>query len=453
MTDHHIWPRSIHDAAEDPVSDGTQPSKNWTEFLSRVVWAAAAGACLALCVHVIKKARFSGWDSWLPMSRALDFLHGSSSGLLYDELFFSQHIKFQYPPSGLLMLDLLRWMGVTTFAQYNAINAGALIISGFAFALFAVQVLGPIRLFGVRLPVGPVAFFTALRFYPDNFAFQLGQMQLVLGLLFVLACLSLLHDRRLLAGCLIAFAATVKPQFLPLGLLALWNKDWRFLIGLGTVTGAALVLSIGLYGWNTQLDYLKVLDFLTHHGEYLHTNQSVGGILIRFLYHGPSLDLDPNVPVPQSAFPPYIPVTYYATILSSLVMLAIPFIVRPKKADRMSDLLYFCAASILFTMASPIAWIHHYNILLPAYVVAFQVIRDRRQGTRTGLALILLGLSFVLTGYPLIPADNPTAPSLNLIQSHVFIGACILVAVILVEIVSRPRSLMPNVVGNPVSED
>jgi hypothetical protein len=44
-----------------------------------------------------------------------------------------------------------------------------------------------------------------------------------------------------------------------------------------------------------------------------------------------------------------------------------------------------------------------------------------------------------LTGYPLTSATSPTLPSLNLIQSHVFFGAVMLVTVMLAEIrAARP---------------
>jgi hypothetical protein len=405
----------------------------WVNRLSIAIWVISTAACVALGVYVTTKAKNSGEDSWLPMSRALDFLHGPSSGLVYQTLFFSNHIKFQYPPTGLLILDLLRWMGITTNPEFNAINAGLLILTGLVFSAFSVQILGQVRYFGVRIPVGPIAFLTAIRFYPSNLAFQIGQMQVLLGLLFLLSCWALLRDRNVLAGCLIALTGTVKPQFLPLGLLALWRKNWSFVVGLAAVTAVSLVLSISLYGWRTHLDYLSVLGFLSKHGEYQHLNQSIDGILIRWLYQGPSLDRDPQGLIPQSMFPPYIAAAYITTIASSLLMLVIPFFVRAKGADRISRLLEFCAASVLFTMASPIAWVHHYNTLLPAYVVALRAVFDRWQGSRAWVALTLLAISLVLTGYPFVPANDPTTASLNLIQSHVFFGALALVGVLLAE--------------------
>ncbi len=375
------------------------------------------------------------------MARALDFLHGSSTGLVYQTLFFSDHVKFQYPPSALLLLDLLRRMGIGTTFQYNAINAGILIVTGVVFWIFAVQILGPARWFGLRVPVGPLAFLIAVRFYPNNLAFQFGQMQILLGLLFLLACLALLHERGVLAGCLIAAAATVKPQFLLLGVLALWQRDWRFVGGFAAVSATAQICSIWLYGWDSHLDYLNVLGFLSQHGEYHHLNQSVNGIFNRFLYHGPSLDSDPDNPVPNSAFPPYIPAVYLATTLSSLVMLIIPFVIRVRGFDPLSKLLSFCAASVLFTVASPIAWVHHYNVLLPAYVVALKVVLDRTQHRRMWIIPILIAVSFLMTGFPLIPPFGPTVPAINLVQSHVFFGALILVAVLLFMALAQSEQL------------
>jgi len=409
----------------------------------RLSWTIAAAACVVLSIRIVRLVKFSGQDSWFPMSRALDVLHGSSPGDVYQALFFSGHVKFQYPPSGLLLLELLRRIGLDRSSEYNALNAGLMIATGLVFSVFATRILGPIRCLGLRFPVAPVAFFAGIRFYPTYTAFLFGQMQVLLGLLFLLACLSLVNDKRIVAGCLIAGAASVKPQFLMLGLLALWRKDWRFLGGFAAVLAAAEISSVALYGWDTQLHYLQVLKFLSHHGEQQHLNQSINGILNRYLYAGPSLDNDPENPIPGSAFPPYIPAVYAATTLSTLIMIAIPFALRVKEDDRVSRLLGFCTATVLFTMASPIAWVHHYNILLPAYVVGLKVVLDRWQTRRDPVALIALAVSFVLTGFALAPPMDPTAPAHNLAQSHLFFGACLLVGVLLVEARSVPS-------GSPV---
>jgi hypothetical protein len=418
-------------------------------------WAIGALACLLLSVHVISTAPYSGSDSWFPMGRALAFLHAPHNGLIYQQLFFSEHIKFQYPLTSLLPLDLLNSLGITKVTQLNAINAIVLIVTGIMFAVFSARLLGPVYLIGIQVPIMPLAFLAALLYFPDHLAFILGQLQILLDLLFLLSCLALLYEWRLLAGCLIGASALVKPQFVLLGLLALWRRNWRFVIGFSSIGIVCLLLSVALYGWQNELDYLPVLTFLSHHGEWEHMNQSVNGLLVRFLYHGPSLDLDPDGFILQSKFPPYIPVVYYTTLVSSVAMMAIPFLMRTNPDDVPSRLMQFCTAAILFTMASPIAWTHHYGILLPAYVVAIKAIRDRVKIERAGWASptawispVCLGISFLLTGLalqrPAAPPGHPvgpTVPSLDILQSHVFFGACMLVGVLLVEHRFRRRTL------------
>ena len=424
---------SAHEVADTP-----QISR---PLLSRIVWLTVATLCAAMSARVVMRAKLSGVNSWFPMSRALDFFHARSQGLVYQTLFFSQHVKFQYPPTALLLLDLGRKIGVGTPLQYNIANAFVLLLIGLLFALFAAKVFGRSDCSGVAVPTAPIAYFVALRFYPNNLAFEIGQMQLGLGLLFLAACYLLLYDRRILAGALIAIAGMTKPQFLPLGLLAAWRKDWRFVVGLLATTIIFATTSIWLYGWYNHLDYLSVLKFLSRHGEYQHLNQSVGGILDRWLYHGPSLDRDPNGAIPQSAFPPYIPGVYIPVLASSLAMASAPFLIKIKGTDHVSQLIGFCLAGALFTMASPVAWVHHFNVLLPGYVVGVKGIFDRWRGARAWIGLSLMGLSFFLVGYPIVAASSLTDPANNILQSHVFFGALIFVVILSVEAAAPPKYL------------
>jgi alpha-1,2-mannosyltransferase len=416
--------------------------KKW----SMLAWALCAAAALRIAVALRFAVPPNNQDSWFPMSRALDFIRDSSGALVYQTLLFTQHIKFQYPTSGLLLLDLMRHVGIDEPAQYNAINVAAMIVSGLVFAFYCRRVIGTVHGFGLRFPLEPVAFIVWIKFFPDQLSLQLGQIQVLLGLLFLLACLAVTYDRRFLAGLLIGATATVKPQFLVFGLWAVWRRDWHFVGAFAAVTASATLLAIGLYGWDAQIGYLQVLSYLSRHGECFHLNQSVNGIMNRYL-GGPcvdsDLDADPASPGRSSWFPPYIAAVYVATLVSSVVMMCTTFVVRPKVTDRTSALLAFCLAGILFTMASPIAWAHHYNILLPGYVVALKVARDRWHSTREWGAFVALGISFVLTGFALMPIFDPTIPSRNLQQSHVFLGAGIL-AVLLVVQMLRPRQPDPE---------
>jgi hypothetical protein len=128
-------------------------------------------------------------------------------------------------------------------------------------------------------------------------------------------------------------------------------------------------------------------------------------------------------------------------------MIVTPFFIRTTDA-RMSRLLNFCLAIILFTMSSPIAWVHHYNLLLPAFPVALRVSLDRFEAQPTVFPtvflLVLLAISIALTGLPLMPPFGPTIPELNFLQSHVFVGASILAGVLLWLAYSQPRLTQTN---------
>jgi len=46
-------------------------------------------------------------DSWEPMIIALEHLHKSPEEPVYSKVFFDENKKFQYPPSSLLVLELI----------------------------------------------------------------------------------------------------------------------------------------------------------------------------------------------------------------------------------------------------------------------------------------------------------------------------------------------------------
>ena len=79
-----------------------------------------------------------GTDSWTPMREASDWLKQSHSGTVYEELFFNLRVKFQYPPSSLLVFSGLGAVGIEpTNALLNAISWFAVLITVAAVALQA----------------------------------------------------------------------------------------------------------------------------------------------------------------------------------------------------------------------------------------------------------------------------------------------------------------------------
>jgi hypothetical protein len=365
-------------------------------------------------------------DSWLPMMHALDILKGPNRNALYQTLFFDAHIRFQYPPTSLLPLDFLGRLGLLSVRALNAINSAVLVCNAGAVALLAWLLFRrPSRVISPPpAAMAVIALAAAFLFYPLVRAQLLGQIQLWIDLLFTLTALCWLSHRRLLAGLLIGLACTIKPQ---MGLLLLWGLAWRehrFVIGFVAGFLPPLLLSLWLYGLSNHLAYLDVLSFLSRHGESYFANNSVNGILNWYLSPDNSLRWNDN------GFPPFNPVIYAGTLAASLAALAallIPALLRRARRATLADL---GAGAICTIAGSPVAWEHHYGILLPLYLVALQAIFDTRGRNRTALIAALTGSWILVADF--IPITAFLAHGwAAAAQAYCLFGALLLLAILL----------------------
>jgi hypothetical protein len=371
-------------------------------------------------------------DSWGPMLQALSVLHGPDRDALYQVLFFTGHVRFQYPPTSLMSLDLLSALGIASFRALNAINLIVYLLNAGA-AGFLMWLLfgGRDRIVGRSNPglhpggmvaIGVAAAFT---FYPNVRADVLGQIQVWIDFLFTFAVIAWVLGSRLLTGILIGLACTIKPQF---GLLLLWGllwREWAFSGGILAALVPVTVVSLFRYGLKAHLDYLDVLAFLSRHGESFFANNSVNGILNGYLSSNNSLYWD------SLRFTPYDPVVYAGTAAASaLVLAAIVYLplsghkTRPGIAD-------FGVASICTVIGSPVAWEHHYGILLPFFGVALKYLLDQPTGPCRGINLVCLGVSWILVGN-FIPFSNLLARTpFSVLQANLFFGALLLLVLLL----------------------
>jgi len=362
-------------------------------------------------------------DSWEAMTGVIDWLDKPHEGLLYQTIFFQERIKFQYPPTSLLPLALLQKMHfVLSLRLLNTINwlfiaATAASMAVFA-TLLAARVAGaperraPLR----RLLVGGTAVLATLTFYPVMKSYSLGQIQVWINAFFAFACLCWICGWRLPAGMLIGAICLFKPQF---GLFVLWGLlrwQWPFLIGWCLTFGPGLLVSIAIYGLADHLDYLPVLSFLSWHGEIYYPNQSVNGLLNRLLGNGDSLAFDFH------GFPPFVPLIYGGTLLSSVLLLAGALFLRGRRPDR-GGLLDFMTAALSFTLASPIAWEHHFGILLPILAALLFVALAQRDGRSQWPSLIVLGIAYFLCSNVLPPTEATASGLASLAQSYLLLGA------------------------------
>jgi alpha-1,2-mannosyltransferase len=375
----------------------------------------------------------AGYDSWHSMGIAYQGLN-THGGLLYQQTLLAQTAKFQYPPSSLLLYSAAAACGVAEpKALFN--------LAGWVFSLVqvaAVAVLAVIcgrRTEGSAAPAvwAGVAALACLTFYPVVKAFTLGQVQMWINACFAVACVFWATGRKAAAGVLIGAIGLIKPQF---ALFLLWGglrRQWTFVAGWATVVIPGLAASVALYGLANHLDYLSALRLMASHGEAFFPNQSVNGLLNRLLANGDNLVWSGN------GFAPYHPLVYAGTLASSAAMLLFALFRYRRRTATLFD---FLTAGLLFTMASPIAWEHHYGVLPPAFVaLCFAILALPPSGDRA-TRWLCLAAAFSLSAHYLPFTQSLAATPFNFLQSYLFFGALLTAG--LLDSVPDPEASRPH---------
>jgi hypothetical protein len=263
-----------------------------------------------------------------------------------------------------------------------------------------------------------------LTYYPILKAHQLGQIQVFLNSLIALGLLCYLLKWEALSGVCFGICCLVKPQY---GLILLWallRRRWTFALGLVGVSTVGLILSVFRFGLQNHFQYLGVLREISRAGESFWPNQSVNGLLNRFLENGNPVTFSLN------DFASYHPTVYAITLVSSLVFLALAFWL-PAGGRRTSgsafDLVIVLAAA---TIASPVAWEHHYGTFLPIFAVALPGLLYARPLGRATAPLLTCSYGAV--------ANAMLRPDLifvnrwwGLAGSHLFFGSLVLFGLLL----------------------
>jgi alpha-1,2-mannosyltransferase len=382
---------------------------------------ALQGTGLLLSVRIMDP---TGIDSWRPMLAAYDH-NVDSPGSLYW-VFLAKGIKFQYPPSSLLVMPLLPFPMDQSFRQKVAVPSYlAVFFTIMCSAMIAIKLLAPspARTIQWREPltfciVVLVAMLGWL-YYPLMKGHSLGQIQVYLGALIALALLFQAADYPALSGVCIGLCCLVKPQY---GLALVWGllrRELRFVLGLLITVSIGLALSLHMFGLQNHLDYLQVLGRLSRFGEAYGPNQTVNGLLQRWLENGSPIKFQ------SRKLPPYHPVVYYGTLATSLVFVALALFAPTSKPlrGRAIDLSVLLVAS---TLASPIAWEHHYGAFFPILAVALASPFAMRH------AGVLLIFSYELIAIELMrPELIYTNRWTGLLGSHRFLGGLLLLVFLL----------------------
>ena len=375
-------------------------------------------------------------DSWGAMQAALDYFKTPNTTPLYSEIFFNRLFRFQYPPSALFALQGMQWLApdnVRTDENQNFPGVTLNDIIGWAFILATAAAVATLLELQVRkrydvharaLTVARVviaAGFT-LTFYPVVKAYSLGQLQVWINGLFAVALLGWALGWRAVSGILVGLTCLMKPQYVLFLPWALLRMEWRFLVACAATVAIVLGASVLVFGFANHIDYLRVVSFLGERGEAYYPNHSINGLLNRVmgLYDPEQYSILEFI---AGQFPPFNPWIYGLTVTSSIVILAAALAHRSTVGD--PDRLYdVCLMALSCTVASPIAWEHHYGILLPIFAVLVVAVEPKP------LALGLLAAAYALASV-YIPATMLLAPTpFNFAQSYLLFAAFIVLALL-----------------------
>src|SRR5262249_7054039 len=287
-------------------------------------------------------------DSWGIMSVSLEYAQEPQDKPLYSEIFFERKLKFQYPPSSLFAVAGLLWLvgpeRIRTEGCKGYDLPTANDVLGWLFILMSAVSAAALLEISLRRRGAPAAsgsmlaarfaivLALALTFYPLVKAYTLGQIQNWLNGFFALALLCWVTGRKAPSGVLIGLMALVKPHY---GLFVLWallRREWRFAAAFAATTIVGVLGSITAYGFENHVDYLRVLFFLAERGETFYPNQSVNGLLNRVMVLIDSSEWN-SLEFSDNSFPPFSPLVYGGTVMTSIVLLSAALLRRGNEGD------------------------------------------------------------------------------------------------------------------------
>jgi hypothetical protein len=271
-----------------------------------------------------------------------------------------------------------------------------------------------------------LGFANALLWYPLLVGHVWGQVQVFLNLLVALSLFHFVTGRMALSGFWLGLCCLFKPHYAIVLLWAVARRAWSFSAALLAVGIAGLLAGLLRYGLQDHLTYIKVLSFLSAHGEAIWVNQSLNGLLHRFIENGVAVEA-PGVE--QSTFPPYVRSIHIASLLFTLSVL-IAAIWPWRKLQGPPRPLDLATVLVAVTLASPIAWMHQYGAFLP--VLALLAAHLARKQNPDGAAVALLALSFLAMGQVALEwgwyFQNPWR---GLLGSHVLFAGLTLLGLLL----------------------
>jgi alpha-1,2-mannosyltransferase len=338
-----------------------------------------------------------------------------------------------YPPTAAVLILpyalFIRWAGLAT-------ATGLLDITGRLCVLVSL-ILSASLLPGIRgrWRYWLVALIVLAAFYPLRWALIGVQVQSLITLMLIGAIIAYGRSQSVLAGILAGLASCLKPQTALLILFGLVRKEWRFTTAMcltGTILVAVSLAMIGLSPWE---DYIFRVIPVHSIGFAFYPNQSVNGLLHRWLGHPAGLEYLPDTLTVR-----------VGTILSSIAFAVLAAWPRPaprtapgSRPAETSDgpgtplpgqsnvflprSLDISIATLAATMAMPTAWEHHYAWSIVLFCLCLAA--ARQASLSTGF-LGVLAISYLLIGTYIKPFESLSSGPASLLNSLGFAGGLLL---------------------------
>ena len=385
-----------------------------------------------------------GDDSWRPMKLAYDhWTESQGQSLLYTDLLLPVKVKFLYPPTALLItqfietneINLVRFTTVSTFIFLFLMVASVIGIMFY----FRREYKEPKLSVFENILAGILLTFLLFTFYPVVKAGSLGQMQVWINALFAIAILSYIAGYDVLAGIMLGLMASIKPHYALFIIWGLLRGNKRLAIAM-IVTGAlGILLGMREFGFAMYVDYLRGLSFVTQHGESVYTNQSFNGLMGR-LFSVKYPNAFNNLIWNGYRYPPYSKWIFSFTQITTIAVSVISLI-KTKSQGMEARVADFLLMGLGATLASPIAWEHHYGILFPIFVCRWLILWFG-EGPLKNMWMKIAFVTCYLVAANVFPFVKFTAFSyLNILQSYLFFAACgVFILLLLIKHQPNPKS-------------
>jgi hypothetical protein len=272
--------------------------------------------------------------------------------------------------------------------------------------------------------------FFILSFYPLRWMLVCLQVQSLITVFLVASIWACYREKEILVGILVGLACCLKPHFALLAFFAIFRKRWNFLISMLLCSGAVVLASVLFFGFSPWRTYLTDIMPVISSGYAFYPNQSVNGIVHRWLGHPPVFEFMPF------SKPVFI-ATWTATLFFAVLALwpRSPILLKKKIPSmtgspdcRMTLIraLDLALAVLCITLMSPIAWEHHYAWTIVLFVM---IVIATREVSSSNISMGMLSLAFVLLGTYWLPVTTISSGLPSLINAVPFAAAIVLLGV------------------------